>query len=553
MIIEEGMNMSKSNEKLFRSTLFLSSASLITQFLGMIYIIPFYSIMGGEENLALYGYAYTPYTIMLSIASAGVPGAVSKFVAKYNSLGAYQTTQKLYRSSLVVMLISGLFSFGVLYFLAPVIADIQLAASSTGTHVWGHAEITNIIRIVAFAVIVVPFMSTWRGVFQGFESFGPTSVSSVVEQVVRITVVLSGSYFVIRVMGGTIQQGNQIAVFAAFIAALGAIFTLGVFWFKRKKLIEKDIENDTTGITLSYREMYKEIILSGIPFVVIGITFPMMMFIDQLTHNNALSMIGVPSNIQDAWFGILNITTQKLVMIPVSLAVAFSITILPFITKSFQQKKFDELENQVSSMVLLQLILVVPAAIGMMIMAVPLYTSFYSFNEMGIKILTFYAPVCIVISLFSMTASIVQGIEKQNFNVFVVLLVLIIKAVLNIPLIMYFHTVGAVMSTIIALSCGVIFNFYIIKKYGRFSVRKILTPLMQILAYSLIMLLAVEIIYGLFALSLDLTVRLNSIITLAVCVIVGASIYMIIVFKSGLADRVLGDRAEKIRSRVRFL
>ena len=152
-----------------------------------------------------------------------------------------------------------------------------------------------------------------------------------------------------------------------------------------------------------------------------------------------------------------------------------------------------------------------------------------------------------------MTASIVQGIEKQNFNVFVVLLVLIIKAVLNIPLIMYFHTVGAVMSTIIALSCGVIFNFYIIKKYGRFSVRKILTPLMQILAYSLIMLLAVEIVYGLFALSLDLTVRLNSIITLAVCVIVGASIYMIIVFKSGLADRVLGDRAEKIRSRVRFL
>ena len=109
------------------------------------------------------------------------------------------------------------------------------------------------------------------------------------------------------------------------------------------------------------------------------------------------------------------------------------------------------------------------------------------------------------------------------------------------------------MSTIIALSSGVIFNFYIIKKYGRFSVRKILTPLMQILAYSLIMLLAVEIVYGLFALSLDLTVRLNSIITLAVCVIVGASIYMIIVFKSGLADRVLGDRAEKIRSRVRFL
>lgn len=545
--------MSNSNQKMFRSTLFLSSASLITQFLGMIYIIPFYSIMGGEENLALYGYAYTPYTIMLSIASAGVPGAVSKFVAKYNSLGAFQTTQKLYRSSLVVMLVSGLICFLVLYLLAPVIADIQLAASSDGEHVWGHDEITNIIRVVAFAVIVVPFMATWRGVFQGFESFGPTSVSSVVEQVVRITVVLVGSYVVIRMMGGTIQQGNQIAVFAAFIAAIGAIITLAVFWFKRKKLIEASLKEDKTGITLSYKEMYKEIILSGIPFVVIGITFPMMMFIDQLTHNNALAIVGVPSNVQDAWFGMLNITTQKLVMIPVSLAVSFSITILPFITKSFQQKKFNELEHQVSTMLLLQLTLVVPAAVGMMIMAVPLYTSFYSFSEMGIKILTIYAPVCIVISVFSMTASIVQGIEKQKFNVLVVLLVLVIKAALNFPLIMYFHTVGAVISTLIALFCGVMFNFFIIKKYGKFSFRKILTPMLEIVLYSLIMLLAVEIVYGLFVLSLDITIRRNAIVTLATCVIVGAFIYLVVIFKSGLADRVLGERANKIRSKVRFL
>src|SRR5699024_12849795 len=108
-------------------------------------------------------------------------------------------------------------------------------------------------------------------------------------------------------------------------------------------------------------------------------------------------------------------------------------------------------------------------------------------------------------------------------------------------------------SIIIFFLFRVIFNFYIIEKYSRFCVINILTPLMQIIVYSLIMLLAVEIVYGLFALSLYLTVRLNSIITLAVCVIVGASIYMIIVFKSGLADRVLGDRAEKIRSRVRFL
>ena len=51
-------------KKLFRGTFLLTAATFTTQLLGMLYLIPFYSIMGGEENLALYGYAYTPYTIM---------------------------------------------------------------------------------------------------------------------------------------------------------------------------------------------------------------------------------------------------------------------------------------------------------------------------------------------------------------------------------------------------------------------------------------------------------------------------------------------------------
>ncbi len=123
-------------------------------------------------------------------------------------------------------------------------------------------------------------------------------------------------------------------------------------------------------------------------------------------------------------------------------------------------------------MVLMLLFFVIPAAIGMMILSAPLYTSFYSYNEMGIKILLFYAPVSIAISLFTITCSIVQGIDKQNLTLYVVLIMLSIKAAINIPLIMQFQTVGAVMGTGIALSIGVLINFMIIKKYGEFRFRK---------------------------------------------------------------------------------
>src|SRR5699024_7032006 len=425
-------------KKMFRGTFLLTAATFTTQILGMLYLIPFYSIMGGEENLALYGYAYTPYTIMLSVAAAGVPGAVSKFVAKYNALGAYETSQILYKSSLVVMMVSGILAFLALYFMAPVIAEAQSAAGGGGEHRWSTEDITSIIRVISFAVIVVPFMATWRGIFQGHESFGPTSVSSVVEQILRIAVLLSGAFIVINVMDGSIKTANEIAVFAAFIGAVGATVTLAVFWRKRKPFMAEQRKQDTSGIDLSYGEMYKEIIRYGLPFIIVSVSIPVVLFIDQMTHNNALTLAGVPGSVQDSWFGMLNLTTHKLVMIPTAFASAFAITILPFITKNYQQKLFDNVHSQVKSMILMYMFFVIPAGIGMMILSAPIYTSFYSYNEVGIMILTFYAPVSIIISLFSVTCSIVQGIDKQHLTFYVVIVMLVIKAAINIPLIMNF-------------------------------------------------------------------------------------------------------------------
>lgn len=544
--------MSDSN-KLVRGTFYLTLATLITKVLGMLYLIPFYSIMGGEENLALYGYAYTPYTIMLSIAAAGVPGAVSKYVAKYNALGAYQTSQKLYKSSLLVMIASGALAFLALYIAAPYIANLQTLAAGSGEGSWTAEDITRIIRIIGIAVIIIPFMATFRGIFQGFESFGPTSASSVVEQIIRIAVLLSGAYIILYVLDGTVQQANEIAVFAAFIGGIGAIVTLFVFWRKRQPHIQKLVKADNTDYDFSYKEMYGEIVRYGIPFIIVGISIPVMIFIDQLTHNNGLALAGVPEQYHDSWFGMLNLTTHKLIMIPTSLAAAFAISILPFITKNFQRREMGNVHHQIKMMLLMLLFFAIPAAIGMMILSAPLYTSFYSYNEMGIKILIFYAPVSIIISLFSITCSIVQGIDRQNLTLYVVLAVLVVKIGINIPLIMQFHTVGAVMGTAIALGIGVVLNLWIIKKYGEFHISPLIKPLMQIGFYTVVMLLAVEVVYLILLFSLDVQNKVDSIIILAVTVPVGAFVYIFLSFRSRLADEILGARADKIRQKLRFL
>ena len=194
--------MSESKE-LIRGTFLITFSILITKILGVIYIIPFYAIIGGEKNLAPFNYAYTPYNIAIAIATAGVPLAASKYVSKYNALGAYRISQKLYKSSFIVMTVTGFIGFVILYLVAPSIASITLANKGDMHDGWSVEEITWIIRIISIVVIFIPILATWRGVFQGYKSMGPTAVSEVIEQVARILFILIGSYLVLNVFNGS--------------------------------------------------------------------------------------------------------------------------------------------------------------------------------------------------------------------------------------------------------------------------------------------------------------------------------------------------------------
>ena len=545
------MSQKNDSEKMLRGSWLLTVGAVSTQIMGMLYIIPFYSIMGGEENLALYGYAYTPYAIMLSFAIAGLPGAVSKFIAKYNALGMYKTSQKLYLSSFIVSFGLGIISFIILFFMAPILADIQTLYA--GDAIWSTEDITRVIRVISFAIIIIPLFATWRGVFQGFESFGPTTASLVLEQLVRIIFLLAGTYIVIEVINGSIRTANEVAVFAAFIGGFAALFTLMFFWFKRKPHIDKMVASDDTGETLSYRVMYKEIISYSVPIILMGISISTLMLIDQLTHNNALEMANVPETYHHEWFTILNLTTHKLVMIPTAFASAFGVSSIPFITKNYFLKQLDSVNVHIKTTLLSTLIFTIPAALGLLILSAPIYTAFYEYNEFGNLVLLVYAPVAILFALFTVTCSIMQGINKQWYTMVYIVIMFAVKLLINIPLIMQFYTVGAVLGTMISLSVGITLNLLTIKYFSKFKSRTLLRPLTEMVVYSIVMVLVVEVIYFLLNRHLDITGTMDAIIMLVATIPLAVVVYVVLIFKTGLADAVLGETAQKIRRKLRVL
>ena len=86
--------MKKSN---FLEGAFIATFCIIfTKILGIIYVIPFYSIIG-EQGGALYGYSYTIYNFFLSISTVGFPLAISKLTSEYNTLKLYNEKIRLYK------------------------------------------------------------------------------------------------------------------------------------------------------------------------------------------------------------------------------------------------------------------------------------------------------------------------------------------------------------------------------------------------------------------------------------------------------------------------
>src|SRR5699024_9163845 len=309
-------------------------ATFLSKFLGMIYVIPFNELVGAKGG-ALFNFAYTPYNILISISTIGVPLAVSKFVSKYNALGDYYTGLRMFKAGIVLMLGTGFLAFLSLFFGADFLASKIISAENPdGITV---AEVSMVIKMVSFALIVIPAMSIVRGFFQGHQSMGPTAVSQVVEQIVRIVFLLTAAFVVLNVYNGTIATAVGFATFAAFVGALGSCVVLALYWKKRKSHIHSLIAHQKETHDFSTKELFVELFTYAGPFVLVGLATPLYQLIDQFTFERAM----IAAGLEDVWvvsFAAINFYGHKLVIIPVTIATGLSLAILPALTKSFTNR-----------------------------------------------------------------------------------------------------------------------------------------------------------------------------------------------------------------------
>ncbi|RYL93747.1 polysaccharide biosynthesis protein [Sporolactobacillus sp. THM7-4] len=528
-----------TTSNMIRGTMILTVATFFSKFIGILFVIP-YQALTGNEGVFLYQFAYTPYAIILSISTMGLPLAVSKFVSKYNALGDYQTGRRLLKTGLLMMTVTGIAGFLVLFLGAPWIVGMVGVP---------HADAQNVIlvmRVVSIAIIVVPSMSLMRGYFQGFESMGPTAVSQTVEQVVRVAFILISAFVVIKWLHGSAVTAATMATFAAFVGAVAGLYVMMRYWVIRRPFLLKQMNQRQRRSRMSLFSMYKELFTYAVPFVAVGIAMQLYQAIDQamVFHYLHYDAVTVKTAIAD-----LTMNDQKLVMIPDTLATSLAMSVVPAMIVSYAKGNREDVRQKITQALQLVLFLTIPAACGLSILGYMVHGLFYGVDAetlaIGGKILRWYAPSAIFFALFQVMASILQGINRQRITLISLGAGVILKVLLNPVCMLLFGMIGPIIATDIGYLVSVIISVTAIRKATNYQFSMIAQQLIHIIVYTLIMLLAIKVIFlaagGYFPKG-----RVLAAIILFLSVVIGGIIYLALAKSTGLLRKVVGrTRSER--------
>lgn len=537
----------------FMQGAFIATCGIVlSKILGIIYVIPFYAIIG-EQGGALYGYAYSIYSIFLGISQAGIPLAISKIVSEYNVLGYYNAKRRTFRLGKKVLSILGIICFLVMFIFARGIATIIIGNVSGGNT---PEDVTFVVRVIASAILVVPILSLYRGYLQGHKFIAPTSVSQVLEQIVRVLVIVLGSFLTLKVFNLSLTTTVGVAVFSATIGALSSYFYLIYKTKKNRQILEKEtLKVEEPKIT--DREIIEKILMYAFPFIMIDVFKSLINSVDVFMLVKVLvNGIGYTAVQAEAIMSVISTWGQKINMIIASIATGLMVSLIPHLTSSFVKKEMDDVKKKINQTLQWLLFFTIPMTVGLSILSKPVWTIFYGVSEFGPSVYQYYVFVALATTLFTASVTILQ-LLKEYKQVFICLLTgLLTNALLNIPLLYAFDYMGfpayygSTTSTILGyIACSYLALRYINIKY-KISYEDTIKKAFNIILTTLVM--VVVLLALKYVIPYTSTSRLYSILYVLLFSIIGIIVYFAIMFKSKLIYDIFGkDNITKIIKRFR--
>ena len=407
-------------------TLIATLVIFITKLMGIIYVIPFYKMIGVEGS-SLYSYIYNVYVIFLDISITGLPIAVSKLINEYDTLGFNEAKLRAFKIANKVIMYIVVFIFLIMFIFSDFISYLIMGEVCR--------DVSIGIKVVSFSILIIPYLSIIKGFYQGLRIINVSSFSQVIEQIVRITFILLGTYLVLYVFHGSMLVAICISVFGSFV---GGLVAYGYLRYKLGKLDNDFSKKDS----ISNKEILKKLFMYAIPFIVINIISSCYNFIDMTLLVRTLNHFNIGEEFRD--FCVSSVTTwaPKLNMIITAVAMGMSTSLIPTMVNAFTLSKWDVVNSKFNQAINILLYISLPLIVFISINSDYMWSIFYNSNEVGFRILSLNVWLALMINLFMTVSSVLQGLNRFKVVYIITFLGFFINSLLDVPIMFLYNKIG---------------------------------------------------------------------------------------------------------------
>lgn len=500
-------------KKLFKGTLILTMAALLTKILSAFYRIPFQNIVG-DVGFYIYQQVYPFYGIAVALSTYGFPLIISK-------LYAFETAQEGRGNVRQLFVVSGLFllSFGFVCF-----SILYWGAGWLAEHMH-DPQLVPLLKLVAWVFLFMPFISLFRGFFQGSGDMIPTAVSQISEQFIRVTTILAAAVILMGKSYSLYVVGSG-AMFGSITGGLVSVILLLLFWRRRRSNLH---------ISGAYQRGKSKTILKtlSIEGLTICISAMLLIFIqlaDSLNLYSLLVQSGMGAEEAKKLKGVYD-RGQPLIQLGTVVATSMSLSLVPLITKEKLQRNETFLQEKVESALKISILVGAGATMGLWNIIGPTNKLLFE-NTNGSDVLALLSTLILLGSVIMTITAILQGLGRTVFPAIIILASLAVKYGFNTLLIADYGIMGAAAASILAfLFILVLLIMKLRTMIGTVIINKRFYLIMAIAALAMMAVLQLYLFVTNFIYMLGYSERLMAGIQAVSAVFLGGAVYVMIILR----------------------
>lgn len=424
--------------KFIKSTIVLIIGGFISKFLGMFIKIVLTRTIT-EDGIGLYMLVLPTFNLFITLCTMGLPVAISKLVSENK-----KNNKRLILSIIPISLLFNLFLIIILLIVSPYISRYLLSNENT------YYPLMAIGLTLPFICI----SSIIKGYFFGKERMFPHSFSNIIEQIVRLILII---YLIPKLLKYGIMIAVTGVVLINIISEFASIIVLLFFLPAGSKITIHDFKYDKQNL--------KDTLNISIPTTGARLIGSLTYFLEPIVLTYILLKVGYSNSYIVREYGIINGYVYPLLLLPSFFTMAISNAILPIISNNYSNYRYSYAKKKVYQAVFLSLGIGIPITlIFIFVPNIPLKL-IYS-TTFGINYIKFLAPLFLIYYIQSPLTAALQAMGKAKCAMYGTLMGSVIR-ILILAGVSFFKVgmLGLVLSTVSNMFFITLHHLWYVNKY----------------------------------------------------------------------------------------